>query len=55
VRVQNAKIGTFGNRAEDVFYITDQANAPLTDPARLEALRDELLRALEPEAAERTG
>jgi [protein-PII] uridylyltransferase len=55
VRVQNAKIGTFGNRAEDVFYITDQANAPLTDPDRLEALRDELLRALEPDAAERTG
>jgi [protein-PII] uridylyltransferase len=47
-RVQNAKIGTFGNRAEDVFYITDETNRPITDPGRLERLRDELLRALDP-------
>ena len=47
VRVQNAKIGTFGNRAEDVFYITDEANRPLTDAERLAQLRDELLRALD--------
>ena len=47
-RVQNAKIGTFGNRAEDVFYITDQDNLPITDTDLLEALRTELQRALEP-------
>jgi len=54
VRVQNAKIGTFGNRAEDVFYITDEANLPITDSERLEALRSELLRAIEPEGGDTT-
>jgi len=58
VRVQNAKIGTFGNRAEDVFYITDEANLPITDSERLEALRSELLQVIEPEdgdAADQAG
>ena len=35
VRIQNAKIATFGERAEDVFYVTDARNRPLSD-ARLE-------------------
>ncbi len=30
VRLMNAKIGTLGARAEDVFYITDRNNQPLT-------------------------
>ncbi|MCP5156909.1 MAG: [protein-PII] uridylyltransferase [Ectothiorhodospiraceae bacterium] len=29
VRLQNAKIATFGERAEDVFYVTDATNRPL--------------------------
>ena len=54
-RVQNAKIGTFGNRAEDVFYITDEHDAAITDPARLEALRTALLDALESDRTARAG
>ena len=54
-RVQNAKIGTFGNRAEDIFYITDEHDAAITDPARLDALRSALLDALEPDRAARTA
>ena len=38
VRLQNAKIATFGERAEDVFYITDSKNCPL-QPEALESLR----------------
>ena len=38
VRVQNAKISTFGERAEDVFFITDAGNRPLKDPALIEGL-----------------
>ncbi len=45
-----AKIGTIGERAEDVFYITDKAHAPITDEAQLESLRDELQAALAPPA-----
>ncbi|MDX1434415.1 MAG: [protein-PII] uridylyltransferase, partial [Gammaproteobacteria bacterium] len=30
VRLQNAKIATFGERAEDVFYVTDSKNRPLS-------------------------
>ena len=29
VRLQNAKISTFGERAEDVFFVTDSDNQPL--------------------------
>jgi [protein-PII] uridylyltransferase len=46
-----AKIATIGERAEDVFYITDKAHAPITDETRRDALRDELLAALAPAAA----
>ena len=35
VRIRNAKIATFGERAEDVFYVTDEYNQPLTE-ARVE-------------------
>ena len=31
VRIRNAKIATFGERAEDVFYVTDACNRPLAD------------------------
>ena len=35
VRIRNAKIATFGERAEDVFHVTDAHNRPLPD-ARLQ-------------------
>ena len=31
VRIHNAKIATIGERAEDVFYVTDEHNRPLAD------------------------
>ena len=41
VRLQNAKIATFGERAEDVFFITDHRNRPL-DPEAKERVRRRL-------------
>ena len=38
VRLQNAKIATYGERAEDVFFITDRRNRPL-DPEAKERVR----------------
>jgi [protein-PII] uridylyltransferase len=40
-----AKIGTMGERAEDVFYLTDRTRRPL-DEAAAERLRARLLEAL---------
>ncbi|MES2916998.1 MAG: [protein-PII] uridylyltransferase [Pseudomonadota bacterium] len=46
VSLQNARIATLGERAEDVFFITDKQQQPITDPALCEqlalALRDQL-------------
>lgn len=41
-----AKIATIGERAEDVFFITDRQHQMITDEARLDALRDLLVRTL---------
>jgi [protein-PII] uridylyltransferase len=49
VRVQNAKIATIGERAEDVFFITDHDNARPDERLR-EALRSALLELLDDEA-----
>jgi [protein-PII] uridylyltransferase len=38
ISLLNAKIATLGSRAEDVFYITDQHNKPLTDASRIECI-----------------
>ncbi|KAB7627914.1 [protein-PII] uridylyltransferase [Alkalilimnicola sp. S0819] len=46
IRLKNAKITTIGERAEDVFFITDDAGRPISDPRQFECLRgalDELL------------
>ena len=43
LRLQNAKITTVGERAEDVFFITDTTHHPLDDPAAREQLRAALL------------
>ncbi len=47
VRVHHAKIATFGERVEDVFYITDQHNRPLEDEERMQRLRTAIIEQLE--------
>lgn len=42
VLVQDAKINTIGERAEDVFFVTDLNHRPITSQQRLNDLRDEL-------------
>jgi len=49
VRVHDARVATFGERAEDVFRISDTANQALDAPSR-EALRDALLSRIDGEA-----
>ena len=39
VRLQNAKIVTFGERAEDIFYVTDSRNR-LLDPSRYDEIAE---------------
>lgn len=43
VRLHNAKIATFGERAEDIFYITDQQDRPLADIEQLECVRHHVI------------
>ncbi|HET7396415.1 MAG TPA: [protein-PII] uridylyltransferase [Gammaproteobacteria bacterium] len=43
IRLQNAKITTVGERAEDVFFITDASGQPLDDKEMQESLRVALL------------
>ncbi|WP_115555703.1 [protein-PII] uridylyltransferase [Xanthomonas campestris] len=47
LRVHDARIATFGERAEDQFQITDEHDRPLPDAAR-QALRDALCACLDP-------
>lgn len=51
VVIHAAKIATFGEKAEDVFYVTDQQGAPLTDANHLDKLRDTLVHTLSTELA----
>jgi [protein-PII] uridylyltransferase len=46
VRLQNAKIATFGERAEDIFYVTDAHNRPL-DRSRFESIRQAVIEAVD--------
>ena len=46
IDIEAAKIMTIGERAEDVFYISDEAGAPLDDAARVQ-LRDNLVAKLD--------
>ncbi len=46
VRLQNAKIATFGERAEDIFYVTDTHNQPL-HPSRFEEIRKAVIEAVD--------
>ena len=38
VHLSNARVATFGERAEDIFYITDKQEQPVHDTAQLECL-----------------
>ena len=51
LRLQNAKIATIGERAEDVFFITNHDNQPLDD-ATQERLREALEEMLDDEGRE---
>lgn len=42
VSLQNARIATLGERVEDVFFLTDAHQQPLSDPALCESLCDAL-------------
>ena len=46
LRVHDARIATFGERAEDVFQITDRRDQPL-DETQQQALREALLACLD--------
>jgi len=46
VLLQNAKIATFGERAEDIFYITDKHGEPINDEANHTCLRETVIKYL---------
>ncbi len=50
VRVKNAKISTIGERAEDVFFITDEDGRPLLAPEQFRRVRERLRALLDEEA-----
>lgn len=40
IRLQNAKIATYGERAEDIFFITDRDNQPLARKRRAQCRKN---------------
>lgn len=48
VKLTTAKIATFGERAEDIFFITDRDGNPVTDPDQRRCLEKRILAALSP-------
>ena len=52
LNIGSAHITTFGERAVDVFYVTDLTGAKITDAARREAIQRRLLDVLRPASAE---
>lgn len=46
IHLANAKVGTFGARAEDIFYVTDRDGLPVTDTAQREMIADRIRSAL---------
>ncbi len=51
IKLWNAKIATLGARAEDVYYITDLDNKPLTDEKQFKCLEQAVARYLDSEQA----
>ncbi|MGB9088696.1 MAG: ACT domain-containing protein, partial [Pseudomonas farsensis] len=45
--LQNAKIATLGERVEDVFFITDADNQPLSDPQLCSRLQEAIVQQLQ--------
>ncbi|MCY1355514.1 Bifunctional uridylyltransferase/uridylyl-removing enzyme [compost metagenome] len=41
--LQNAKIATLGERVEDVFFVTDANNQPLSDPELCRRLQEAIV------------
>lgn len=46
LNLRSAKVGTIGERAEDLFHFTDTLGRPLSDPALFHTLRDDLIAAI---------
>jgi [protein-PII] uridylyltransferase len=46
VRLHGAKIATYGSRVEDIFFITDKEDQPITDPAKFENLTNFIIETL---------
>ena len=51
VELQAAKIQTLGERVEDVFFLTDEAQQPITDPKLCEAIQLAIRTELDEQAA----
>ncbi|MCK5481121.1 MAG: [protein-PII] uridylyltransferase, partial [Gammaproteobacteria bacterium] len=49
VKLLNAKIVTFGARAEDIYYITDKNDQPLSRPEQFKCLEQKILKYLDTE------
>jgi len=47
VNLQGAKIATYGERVEDIFFITDRDNKMITDDIKLECLRNSITDSLD--------
>ena len=46
ITLHKAKIATFGEKAEDIFYITDAEGNSITDPKQLEYLNKTIIEVL---------
>ena len=46
VTLQGAKIATYGERVEDIFFITDENNNIITDDIKIECLRNTITESL---------
>ena len=46
IRLKNAKIATFGERAEDILFITDRKNLPVDDEKSQNHLRETIIKSL---------
>ncbi len=47
VQIQNARIATYGERAEDIFFISDRQNQPVKDEQQIDCLKKNILELLE--------
>ena len=46
VRLQGAKIATFGERVEDIFYLQNYENNVISDPLKFECLKKSIIETL---------